>query len=205
MADFRDETLELLRRYLFSDEEDLQAAGLRSDTLERLMNVREMYYYWLRNPQLTDQVVAAQFRQRYGYAHSNAYILTNYLKILIGDTTKVTRAWYQHVFLQRCEEAFAMARANNDAKAFTAALNALGKYTRLDTEESRTPDYAQIVPQQLEITTDPSVAGVKRIPDLKEKVQKMLNKYAADTVFESINRTKQREKELRDDQTPPPM
>ena len=116
MADFRDETLELLRRYLFSDEEDLQAAGLRTDTLERLMNVREMYYYWLRNPQLTDQVVAAQFRQRYGYAHSNAYILTNYLKILIGDTTKVTRAWYQHVFLQRCEEAFAMARANNDAK-----------------------------------------------------------------------------------------
>ena len=205
MADFRDETLELLRRYLFSDEEDLQAAGLRSDTLERLMNVREMYYYWLRNPQLTDNVVAAQFRQRYGYAHSNAYILTNYLKILIGDTTKVTRAWYQHVFLQRCEEAFAMARANTDAKAFTAALTALGKYTRLDTEESRTPDYAQIVPQQLEITTDPSVAGFKRIPDLKEKVQKMLNKYAADTVFESINRTKQREKELRDDQTPPPM
>ena len=205
MAEFRDDSLQTLRRHLFSSEEDLQASGLSKQVVERILNVREMYYYWLRNPQLTDQVLAAQFRERYGYARSNAYILTNYLKILIGDTSRASRAWYQHLFIQRCEEAFAMARANNDSKAFTATLNCLGKYTRLGTEESRLPDYSQIVPQQLEITTDPSVAGFQRIPNLKEKVAKMLNKYAADTNFEVLNKTKQREQNLRTDQVPPPM
>ena len=99
-----------------------------------------------------------------------------------------------------------MARAKGDTKAFTSALNALGKYTRLDSDESTMPDYSQIVPQQLEITSDPSVAGFERIPNLKEKVHKMLNKYAAETNFEQLTRTAQREKNLReDDDTPPPM
>ena len=172
MAEFRDDSLQTLRRHLFSSEEDLQASGLSKQVVERILNVREMYYY---------------------------------LKILIGDTSRASRAWFQHLFIQRCEEAFAMARANNDSKAFTATLNCLGKYTRLDTEESRLPDYSQIVPQQLEITTDPSVAGFQRIPNLKEKVAKMLNKYAADTNFEALNKTKQREQNLRTDQVPPPM
>ena len=99
-----------------------------------------------------------------------------------------------------------MAREKGDTKAFTAALNALGKYTRLDSAESAMPDYSQIVPQQLEITTDPSVAGFERIPNLKEKVNKMLNKYAAETTFEQLTRKAQREKNLREDEaTPPPM
>ena len=102
-----------------------------------------------------------------------------------------------------------MARANNDSKAFTATLNCLGKYTRLDTEESRLPDYSQIVPQQLEITTDPSVAGFQRIPNPQEQVaQKLprtLTKYAADTNFEARNKPRQREQNLLADQAPPPM
>ena len=49
------------------------------------------------------------------------------------------------------------------------------------------------------------MAGFQRIPNLKEKVAKMLNKYAADTNFEALNKTKQREQNLRTDQVPPPM
>lgn len=201
-----DSQIETFRRYIFASEEEFEAADLPKRTRERVVCLREMYFYWLRNPQLTDKVIAAQFRARYAMQLTTCYEMTNYLKIIIGDTNRAQRSWYQFVFLQRCEEAFAMAREKGDTKAFTAALNALGKYTRLDSAESAMPDYSQIVPQQLEITTDPSVAGFERIQNLKEKVNKMLNKYAAETTFEQLTRKAQREKNLREDEaTPPPM
>ena len=48
-------------------------------------------------------------------------------------------------------------------------------------EENTAPEYGQIVPQQFTVTTDPSVAGFKRIPNIQEKARRLLQKYAAET------------------------
>ena len=37
------------------------------------------------------------------------------------------------------------------------------------------------MPQQFTVTTDPSVAGFKRIPNIQEKARRLLQKYAAET------------------------
>ena len=70
-----------------------------------------------------------------------------------------------------------MARSSNDASAFAKVLSALGKFTRLDHDESIGPDYSQIVPQQFELTSDPSVAGFERIPNVQERVRKLFNRF----------------------------
>ena len=70
-----------------------------------------------------------------------------------------------------------MARSSNDASAFAKVLSALGKFTRLDHDESIGPDYSQIVPQQFELTSDPSVAGFERIPNVKERVRKLFDRF----------------------------
>ena len=54
---------------------------------------------------------------------------------------------------------------------------ALGKFTRLDHDESIGPDYSQIVPQQFELTSDPSVAGFERIPNVQERVRKLFDRF----------------------------
>ena len=70
-----------------------------------------------------------------------------------------------------------MARSSNDASAFAKVLSALGKFTRLDHDESIGPDYSQIVPQQFELTSDPSIAGFERIPNVQERVRKLFDRF----------------------------
>ena len=57
-------------------------------------------------------------------------------------------------------------------------LAALGKFTRLDHGEATGPDYSQIVPQQFEMTTDPTVAGFERIPNVQERVKLLLDRFS---------------------------
>ena len=92
-------------------------------------------------------------------------------------TIWVTRQWCQFLFMQRCEEDFAMARASGDANAFAKVLSALGKFTRLDHDEAIGPDYSQIVPQQFELTTDPAVAGFERIPNVQVRVRLLFKRF----------------------------
>ena len=70
-----------------------------------------------------------------------------------------------------------MARESGDASAFAKVLSAFGKFTRLDHDESIGPDYSQIVPQQFELTSDPSVAGFERIPNVQERVRKLFDRF----------------------------
>ena len=70
-----------------------------------------------------------------------------------------------------------MARASGDANAFAKVLSALGKFTRLDHDEDIGPDYSQIIPQQFELTSDPTEAGFQRIPNVNEKVRVLFARY----------------------------
>lgn len=171
------ELVERTQRFLFSSEEEMQEAGLRADQKERMIRLRDMYAYWLRHPAYTDKAIVAQLRLQYKVGFTQAYEDVRLLKICLGNLGQVTRQWSQFLFLQRCEEGFAMARASGDANAFAKVLSSLGKFTRLDKDESIGPDYSQIVPQQFELTSDPSVAGFERIPDVQERVRKLFERF----------------------------
>ena len=70
-----------------------------------------------------------------------------------------------------------MARDKGDAGAFAKVLSSLGKFTRLDHEQLTGPDYSQIIPQQFEITSDPSVAGFKRIPNVLQLTRQLERRF----------------------------
>lgn len=175
------ELIDRTQRFLFATEEEMLEAKLLPMVRERLFRLRDMYTYWLRHPAYADKVIVAQLRKQYGLGITQAYEDVRLLKICLGNLGQVTRQWCQYVFIQRCEEAFEMARMAGDANAFTKTLSALGKFTRLDKDEAIGPDYSQIVPQQIEMTSDPSVAGFVRIPDIQERVRKLFRRMEAET------------------------
>lgn len=175
------ELIDRTQRFLFASEDEMQEAKLVPTVRERILRLRDMYTYWLRHPQYADKAVVAQLRKQYGLGLTQAYEDVRLLKICMGNLGQVTRQWCQYVFIQRCEEAFEMARAAGDANAFAKTLSALGKFTRLDKDENIGPDYSQIVPQQFEMTSDPSVAGFERIPDIQERVKKLFRRMEAET------------------------
>ena len=74
-----------------------------------------------------------------------------------------------------------MARSKGDINAFAKMLSTFARGAKIAKEENTAPEYGQIVPQQFTVTTDPSVAGFKRIPNIQEKARRLLQKYAAET------------------------
>ena len=113
-----------------------------------------------------DKAIVSQLVMQYKISLSMAYEDVRLLKICLGNLGQVTRQWCQYVFMERCEEGFAMACASGDANAFAKVLSALGKFTRLDHDEDIGPDYTRIIPQRFELTTDPTVAVFERIPNI---------------------------------------
>ena len=169
--------IDLTQRFLFSTEEEMTEAKIPKNQQERILRLRDMYMYWLRHPQHGDRAIVNRILLQYKVKPKVAYDDLHLLKICLGNINQVTRQWCQYVFLQRCEEGFAMARAKNDAKAFGNILSTFARFTRLDKDEQTALEYDQIVPQQFEITTDPAVAGFERIPNIEQKVQKLFDRY----------------------------
>lgn len=171
------ELIQRTQHFLFASEEEMQQANLPRPVQQRLLRLRDIYNYWLANPRLTDKAIVSELRDRYHLGLSIAYEDLRLIKVCLGNLNQCTTDYYRYLFLQRAEEAFAMARANNDTKAFAATLATLGKYTRLDAPDGSAPDYSLIVPQSFEITADPASAGFKRIPNVEEKARRLLARY----------------------------
>lgn len=173
------ETVARTQQYLFASPAEMEQARLPAPVRDRLLRLRETYVWWLENPRMTDAQVVAEIRRRTGLGVSAAYDDLRLVKVCLGNLHQATADYYRYLFLQRCEESFQMAREKEDPRAFAATLAALGKYTRLDAPEGNLPDYAQIVPQQFEISPDPADAGYKPIPGVREKVKKLLREWGA--------------------------
>lgn len=171
---------ELVKRtqdFLFASEEEMEKAHVPIDVRQRLYRLRDMYSYWLRNPKQGDRHILAEIKRRNGLGDTQAYEDLRLLKLCLGNLQQMTRDWYQYLFIARCEEGFQMARDKGDAGAFAKVLASLGKFTRLDHERLTGPDYSQIIPQQFEITSDPSVAGFQRIPNVLQLTQQLEKRF----------------------------
>lgn len=171
------ELIQKTQEFLFADIEEMTAARIPQPMQERIFRLRSMYTYWVGKPSLADKAIVDELVRRYHVSIRTAYDDVRLIKICLGNLNQMTQDYYRWLFLQRCEEGFKMAREKSDPNAYARVLSSLGKYTRLDREDDKTPDYSQIVPQQFEISADPEVAGFKRIPNLDEKIDKMLAKF----------------------------
>ncbi len=166
-----------LQEFLFASEEEMQEAKLAAPVRARILRLRDLYLYWLNSPRLRDKQIVLEAKRRYGIADRMAYDDVRVVKMCLGTLNKATTDYYRWVFLERCEEAFKMARDSGDAGAFAKVLATYGKYTGLDKDESRLPDYSTITPQAFEITADVANAGFTPIPNLDEKIARLEAKY----------------------------
>lgn len=165
------------QRFLFATEEEMLKAHLDAAQRRRILRLRDLYAYWLNNPQKTDKEILIEEQRRYEVHERSAYEDIRILKICIGNLNQMTKDWYTWVMIQRCEEGFQMARDKGDPKAFAQVLAAFGKFTKLDKEDTALPDYSLIVPQQFEITSDPKEAGFKRVANLDKLVKKLEQRF----------------------------
>lgn len=183
-------TIDVCQKYLFADLDEMSADGLPEVIQQRLLRLRDMYNFWLQFPRKKDLEIVAELELRYKVSKSTAYEDIRIIKRLLGDLAKTTKDYHRYKFCQMIDEAYEMAKRIKDARAMGAAANYYGKYTQLDKEDILDKGYDKIVVQPFEPTDDPSVLGIKAIPNIREKIKSKIQQYWSEDIedveFEEI-------------------
>lgn len=175
-------TIDILERYLFADVSEMAADGVAAPIRERLIRLRDNYTYWLQYPSKKSGDIVQRIEQAYKVSKSTSYEDVRLIKQLLGNLTKTTKDYHRYRFSVMIEETFDMARRIKDARAMASASNYYGKYNQLDKDDQVDKGYDQIVVQPFTPTDDPTVIGLKPIPNVREKIKTTIQKYWHDEI-----------------------
>lgn len=173
-------TLDVALEHLFSSTDEMQNARIPEIIQKRILRIRDLYTFWLNYPNTKDVDIVRELRKRYGISQNIAYQDLRIIKTLLGEINKSSRDFYRYKFNKMIERAYEVADRKGDAKAMAAASAVYGKFNKLDKEDPQDLGYDKIIPQNFEITDDPSILGYKKIPNVKERINKIINEMGQD-------------------------
>ena len=169
--------------YLPQDSVELRRQLVPEDTILRVERLRELSAYWRSYPSTSPKELVTRCMQIFKVGKSQAYDDIHILKILIGNLEATTKEFARWRVNQMIEEDRKAAKRDGEHRAVASMQKNLIKNNLTDKED--TPDLAfdKIVPLEIVATDDPSVIGIKKIPDLRGRIKKLIKKYDAEAEF----------------------
>ena len=104
------------------------------------------------------------------------------IKAMLPHLAQASRDFHRWRYNEMILETYQMAKKRKDTKTMEKAASSYAKFNRIDLEDEQAVPYDLIVVQPFTATDDPSVLGIKPIPNIQEKIQKMIAKYRAETL-----------------------
>lgn len=173
--------IEVCKSNLFSKEDELR--NLYPSTLvDKVLRVREMYNWFISNPDGTDREFVAELLQRHSVSKVTAYSDLAIVKSLLPMLASASRDFHRWRFNEMIINTYKMAEKRKDTKTMERAAASYAKYNRVDLEDEQVVPYEMIVVQPFVATSDPSVLGIKPIPNIQQKISDMIAKYRAETL-----------------------
>jgi len=168
----RPTTLEICRQHLFSDIDQVPVTWK-----ERIKRIRSGYTFWYEFPTKTEPDIRDHLMNEFGVVKSTAYEDIQIIKTLLGDIKNPTKEWIRYQVNAMFDAAYKLAETQKNPIAMALAGDKKAKYNMLDKPDAEPLPFDEIVPQQFEPTDDPTVLGLKKDPNIREKKKKMLEKY----------------------------
>lgn len=182
--------IDIAHQHLFADHDKMVAAGLPDVTIRHLERLRDIYNYWVSFPSKRDRDIVAELRRRYGIGDTVAREDLRLIKVLLGDMQKTTKDYHRYRFTMMINRAYEKADQANNTRDMVAAAAQYARYMQLDKDDERANIIDKVVPIVLSFTDDPSVIGIKRMPNFREKIKAMKEKYwteaTEDVDFEDV-------------------
>ena len=173
--------LELCRSDLFTKEVELRQAYPQL-LVDKVLRVRDMYNWCIANPDAKDRQFVEQELSRYDISKVVAYSDLAIVKTLLPTLATASRDFHRWRYNEMILETYQMAKKRKDTKTMEKAASSYAKYNRIDLEDEQAVPYEMIVVQPFTATSDPTVLGIKPIPNINDKIKAMLNKYRAETI-----------------------
>ncbi len=166
---------------LMLSEEELKAKKVDGQTIRRLLRLRDVYNYMLRNPLKKDREYVDYIQGCYQgedgkpLSKRQAYDDMELLHALVGNLQQCTKEWHRWRFNAMIMEGYALALRKEDALAIARLAREYGKFNGLDKEELAR-GYGEI--PHIRFAFDVSVLGFKPIPNVREVIDRLIAKYS---------------------------
>lgn len=173
--------IEVCRSDLFTKKEELEQRYPQV-IVDKVLRVREMYNWFIANPDGTDREFVNEVCQRHEISKVTAYSDLAIVKTLLPTLGQASRDFHRWRTNEMLMNTFKMAQKRKDTKTMERAATAYGKLNRVDLEDEQAMPFEMIVPQQFTATDDPRVLGIEPIPNIQEKISSMIEKYRKETI-----------------------
>lgn len=169
--------LEKCMQDLFTDESELRDK-YSQDTCLSILRIRDMYLWMVARPSSKDAAFVKEDCIRYKITRPTAYADLNIVKVLVSNISKSSKEFSIWRFTEMILETYNIAKFKKDVRTMERAAATFAKYCGLDKEEEEKLPLDKIIPQPFIPVDDPSVLGFKPIPNLRERVRELTEKYS---------------------------
>ena len=174
--------LELCRSDLFTNEAELLQRRYPAQLVERVKRVRSMYFWVIANPEASDTQFVQEVKSRFELSHVTAYSDLAIIKAILPNISAAGRDFHRWRYNEMILETYQMAKKRKDTKTMEKAASSYAKWNHVDVDDEKAMPLELILVQPFTATSDPSVLGIKPIPNLQDKIDAMIEKYRAETL-----------------------
>ena len=172
---------DIVRVDLFTSEEVLREK-YPDVSVERVLRLRAMYNWFISNPESKDKEFVDECLSRYGVSKTLAYDDLRVIKSVLPHITQASRDYHRWKYNEMILETYQMAKKRKDTKTMERAATSYAKFNNVNVEDEQSVPYDLIVVQPFTATQDPSVLGIKPIPNIENKISDLIAKYRAESM-----------------------
>ena len=165
----------------FTAEDELRKS-LPAASVERVLRLRELYNWVISNPDCKDKEFVDVAIGRFGISKTLAYDDLKIIKSVLPNITQASRDYHRWKYNEMILETYQMAKKRKDTKTMERAATSYAKFNNVNVEDEQSVPYDMIVVQPFTATDDPTVLGIKPIPNIEKKIAALIDKYRAESM-----------------------
>ena len=179
-------------------------------SVDRVLRLRELYNWVISNPDCKDKEFVDVAIGRFGISKTLAYDDLKIIKSVLPNITQASRDYHRWKYNEMILETYQMAKKRKDTKTMERAATSYAKFNNVNVEDEQSVPYDMIVVQPFTATSDPSVLGIKPIPNIEKVISDMIEKYRAESLdiddieYEDADIQWAEYEEVREDETDSP-
>ena len=179
-------------------------------SVERVLRLRELYNWVISNPDCKDKEFVDVAIGRFGICKTLAYDDLKIINSVLPNITQASRDYHRWKYNEMILETYQMAKKRKDTKTMERAATSYAKFNNVNVEDEQSVPYDMIVVQPFTATSDPSVLGIKPIPNIEKVISDMIEKYRAESLdiddieYEDADIVYDDPEEVREDETDNP-
>ena len=164
-------------------EEEMRNDRVAEEVIGRVIRLRDVYNYMLRNPLVKDRTYVDYIESRYGVTKRTAYSDLEILHAIVGNLQQCTKEWHRWRFNNMTMEGYAIALRRQDPAAIAKLAQQYGKYNRLDKTDDLDNRLSEV--PHIVFTFDVAKIGFRPIPNAFKYIDQIIKKYG-ETPYEDL-------------------